>query len=112
MKNNQGFELLREEELLDPCFRKQQRRIKLIKWMRPHTIKLNIDAAHILGFSSGGALLRDAQGEMIFAISFRILVDSPLHAVRWAISVLRLKLILSEFYLSSKNFFFEGGEIS
>ncbi|CAH9114671.1 unnamed protein product [Cuscuta europaea] len=68
---------------------------KAVKWKRPTgAFKLNSDAKFLPRDVSGGAIMRDENGILVFALAFPIAASSPLeaeiavalYATKWAIS--------------------------
>ncbi|CAH9074156.1 unnamed protein product, partial [Cuscuta europaea] len=87
-------ELLVEEELIPKGFRLSGRRFHLIKWCKPNRgLKLNTDASYHGSQATGGAIMRNNCGKMMFGICFPVAASSPLEAelktlllaISWAI---------------------------
>ncbi|CAH9146232.1 unnamed protein product, partial [Cuscuta epithymum] len=74
-------DVLYEEKLIHSNFKFKGGLFKAIKWKRSKEgFKLNTDAKFFPGIAAGGAILRNSDDEMSFAISFPPFVSSPLEA--------------------------------
>ncbi|CAH9118091.1 unnamed protein product, partial [Cuscuta europaea] len=70
-------DILFEENLIPRNFKLTGMRFQLIKWFKPKAgFKLNTDAAFSPGQIVGGAIMRDSQGKMCFALRFPLNASS------------------------------------
>ncbi|CAH9124582.1 unnamed protein product [Cuscuta epithymum] len=78
LHNNSVNSILKEEQIVTWNFQARGNSLQIIRWRKPNNCyKMNVDARYLSGEASGGAIIRNSEGDMLWATSF------PLAAVNY-----------------------------